>query len=67
MTRALTPKQKVLRKYPEAFCESNGPMLQIVSPLPYGRVVVLGSALNATGTSQRRAWAAASRALEDLK
>jgi hypothetical protein len=60
--RKLTPKQRVLKKYPQAFAETCGQQgWQIVSPRPYGYVLVLSR----FGRSNRReAWADAARELK---
>lgn len=60
MTRArLTPKEKVLRRYPAAFSETNGPGWQIVIVGRYAIATVLGFAYK----SPRRAWAVAASKL----
>lgn len=50
--RKPTPKERVLRRYPDAFCETNGPYYQVVVPLPYGRV----RRLSITQRNRRAAW-----------
>lgn len=53
----MTPKQRVLQKYPKAFCETNGHYFQIVTVGPYAKATVLGVALR----SRRAAWDDAAR------
>ena len=57
----MTPKQEVLKKYPKAFCEMNGHYVQIVSPLPYGEVKILGVAMGWNRGHYFKAWADAAR------
>lgn len=52
-----TSKQRVLQKYPKAFCETNGDYYQVVTLGPYAKATVLGVALR----SRRAAWDAAAR------
>lgn len=58
----LTPKQRVLKKYPKAFAETCGQQgWQIVSPRPYGAVLVL---TRFGRRSRRAAWADAAAELK---
>ena len=67
--RKLTPKGRVLKKYPLAFAETCGAeIMQIVTPLMYGEVKIIGAASRACrqdATAKRDAWAAAARKLKE--
>jgi hypothetical protein len=46
VTVHLTPKQRVLKAYPNAVCEENGPYHQIVSIGKWAKARVLGMSLS---------------------
>lgn len=61
-SRYKTPKKRVLLHHKDAFCETIGDRFQVVRPLKYGHVEVLGG----PNRTRRGAWAEAARNIEQL-